>query len=205
MTMNDSTNPNRRRRWFQFSLRTLLVFMLVCGAGLGWLAWKMQRATRQRETVEAIVDVGGRVFYDYQLDEGGAVIPGAQPTAPLLLRKSLGGDFFCNVTIVHLGGKRVTDLKGLIDLQELYLDDAQVTDAGLVHLKGLANLEELRLDDTNVTDAGLEHLEGLTSLKGLYLYETKVTDDGVKKLQDALPDCKIESPSPSFFGTHLPD
>ena len=35
----------------------------------------------------------------------------------------------------------------------------QVTDAGLVHLKGLTNLEKLYLNSTHVTDAGATELK----------------------------------------------
>jgi len=40
-----------------------------------------------------------------------------------------------------------------------WLDGTQVTDAGLVHLKGLTNLEYLYLRKTQVTDAGIAKLE----------------------------------------------
>ncbi|NQU21935.1 MAG: hypothetical protein HQ567_11685 [Candidatus Nealsonbacteria bacterium] len=43
-----------------------------------------------------------------------------------------------------------------------------------------------------MTDAGLEYLEGMTSLQSLDLRGTQVTDAGIKKLQQALPNCKIE-------------
>lgn len=74
--------------------------------------------------------------------------------------------------------------------------DTMVTDSGLEHLKGLTKVESLILWDSKVTDAGLTHLVGLTNLRWLVLWETKVTDAGVKKLQQALPNCKID--------THLP-
>ena len=45
----------------------------------------------------------------------------------------------------------------------------------LTHLKGLTNLSDLYLEDANVTDAGLEQLKGLTKLKLLVLRGTKVT------------------------------
>ena len=82
-------------------------------------------------------------------------------------------------------------LQGLSQLQELWLDNTKVTDAGLVHLQGLSQLQVLWLDDTKVTDAGLVHLQGLSQLQMLGLRNTKVTDQGVKKLQQALPNCKI--------------
>ena len=50
----------------------------------------------------------------------------------------------------------------------------------------------LFLHGTKVSDAGLEHLKGLTQLQQLDLNGTKVTDAGVKKLQQALPNCRIE-------------
>jgi hypothetical protein len=50
----------------------------------------------------------------------------------------------------------------------------------------------LWLNDTQVTDAGLECLKGLTELEWLNLKNTQVTNDGVNKLQRALPHCKIE-------------
>ena len=73
----------------------------------------------------------------------------------------------------------------------VFLFDTNVTDAGLVHLKGLTELQKLWLSATKVTDAGLVHLTGLTNLQTLYLSSTDVTDAGVKKLQAALPKCKI--------------
>jgi hypothetical protein len=48
-------------RWFQFSLRTLLVFVTLCAIPCSWLAVKMQQAKRQREAVVAIEKLGGFV------------------------------------------------------------------------------------------------------------------------------------------------
>jgi hypothetical protein len=52
-------------------------------------------------------------------------------------------------------------------------------------------LQSLDLSYTRITDAGLEHLRGLTNLALLNLRDTQVTDGGVKKLEEALPNCKI--------------
>ncbi len=66
------------------------------------------------------------------------------------------------------------------------------------HLKGLSQLNGLYLRNTKVTDAGLEHLKGLRQLGGLYLRNTRVTDAGVKSLQQALPSCGIECADGEF-------
>jgi hypothetical protein len=98
---------------------------------------------------------------------------------------------------VTLKGPEVTDsglkhLKGLTNFKALVLDKTRVTDAGLERLNGLTNLKGLALIRTPFTDAGLEHLKGLTNLRHLWVRETQVTEAGVKKLQEALPNCKIE-------------
>jgi len=170
------------RRRFQFSLRILLVFVVVLSVPLGWFAMKMQKARKQREVVEAILEVGGRVSYTpgpIPLKGGGFAYYLRAPRAPLCLREWLGDDFFYDVIRVDLTFSRVTD-------------------GGLVHLKGFTSLKRLNLKGTRVTDAGLENLKGLTSLEMLRLQETNVTDAGVKKLQEALPNCEIRHyPLPS--------
>ena len=56
--------PIKRRRWFRFSLRMLLVVVTVLCV---WLGFKVNAARRQKEAVEAILKAGGQVSYDYQL------------------------------------------------------------------------------------------------------------------------------------------
>ena len=53
--MNDTHKP--RLRWFQFRLRSLFIVMLLACIGMSWVGVKMQRARRQKETVEADTEV----------------------------------------------------------------------------------------------------------------------------------------------------
>ena len=62
---------------------------------------------------------------------------------------------------------------------------------GLEQIKGLTQLQKLYLTDTQVTDAGLEHLKGLTRLQELYLGDTQVTVAGAAELRKALPKARI--------------
>ena len=48
--MVDTAKP--RRRWFQYSLRSLMIFVLFWSLACSWLAVKMQQARRQRAAVE---------------------------------------------------------------------------------------------------------------------------------------------------------
>jgi hypothetical protein len=184
--------PKRKRRWFQFSLRTLLVFTVVCAIGSAWVAQKMEQKRDELKTVQGIVGSGGQVFYDYQMLKGG------EPPGPDWLRTLLGENFFSEVAGVNLDYAHVTinddwllKVKRLPRLQWLCLVNTGITDAGLVNLKGMTKLKKLYLGNTQVTDAGLIQLKDLFQLKALYLEETRVTDAGVKDLQKALPNCKI--------------
>ena len=175
--------PKPKLRWFQFSLRTLLVVVTLCAIPCSWLAVKMQKAKREQEAAAAFKTLGGGVAW-------------SAPSGPVWFRTLIGDDIFIHVELLDLGDTTVTDaeleyLMELSQLQTLTLWKTKVTDAGLQHLTGLSRLQELCLGRTMVTDTGLEHLEGLSQLKSLWLYDTYVTDSGVRKLQQTLPTCKI--------------
>jgi Leucine-rich repeat (LRR) protein len=163
---------------------------------LCWFAVKIERARRQRETVSAIIEVGGWVRYDYELDASGRRIAAAEAPGPTWLRELLGVDFFAEVIQVHFRVLQVTgetppvtravlaQLKHLSKLEYLDLGwRTEITDAELTHLKELANLRQLFLDRTQLTDAGLVHLEGLMKVERLFLNETQVTDRGLAYLE----------------------
>jgi hypothetical protein len=121
---------------------------------------------------------------------------------------------------LDLGYSGVTDaglasIESLSKLRSLYLYGTKVTDAGLRQLRHTSQMEclvlsplntdaslecvakmtslnTLNLNGTRVTDRGLVHLNGLRNLRDVMLYDTSVTDEGVRKLQQALPNCKVE-------------
>ena len=208
--MSTTTQPPKpKRRWYQFSLRTLLVVMTLACVAFAWTGWRIQQARVNRDglaaaqkTVDtaiekaaeeraAIMKLGGwlepKIIHRRPqtwlekvfFDSGGPDDP-----ADDWILWAYGGVSFGDADLKHFSTLTV--------LHVLTLDDSNVTDAGLMHLKGLTDLESLFLDGTKVTDAGLEHLKGLTSLLGLFLSDTEVTDEGVEKLQQALPNCTIQ-------------
>ena len=201
-------------RWrFQFSIRSLLVMVVVVAIPCTWLAEELRaakaQAERQREAIATVKRLSGQISWTHP------EIPGEG-----WLYNLLGDDFFGSVDTVYLCETIVTDadlehLKGLTRLRTLILFRAQITDSALEHLKGLKQLYTLNLRGTNVTDVGLEHFKGsalrvseldlsdtkvtdagLENLKGsrlkvLELHGTQVTGEGVWKLHGALPDCDI--------------
>lgn len=189
MVTEDRPKP-RRRRLLQFSLRSLLIFVLLVSIGMSWLGVKLERARRQREAVRVVRAAGGYAWYDYEWEDRFA-----EPPVPGWLRGLVGDDFFDVVAVTvwrgDFGDDEMIYLRRLTKLEMIGICYAQITDAGLEYLEGLTNLTDLILTDTQITDAGLKHLEGLTSLHSLDVRSNQVTPEGVANLQEALPECEI--------------
>jgi hypothetical protein len=181
------------RRYVRFSVRGLIVVVLVIGA---WLGWIVRGARIQRDAVAAIEKDGGGVRYDWQYSNG-VYLRGGKPRAPPWLVELIGVDFFGHVTDAGLSPSSTTTdamtvhVGRLTRLGRLSLDQTSLTDAGLRHVKGLTELVFLDLSGTAVSDAGLEHLSGMTKLSNLGLRGCPVTDAGIQKLKQTLPNLKI--------------
>jgi len=179
-----------RRRWFRFSLRTMLVFVTLAGCALGWLGAKLREARRQQVAAAAIRSLGGEVEYDYEFDSLGNYTPNATPPGSAWLHALFGDDFFRKaqkVSVQVRSGSFATvaelqQLSGLTTLKWLDLSNSYATDARLEHIKGLTQLESLDLHDIYISDAGLKHLKGLVRLRKLRLDRTLVTDAGLAYL-----------------------
>lgn len=175
MPVEEDAARKRKLRWYQYSLRTLLIWVTLFAVVCSWAAVKMQQARGQKEAVAVLLKKGASIGYDYervQVPPSFPPIPGAKPPGPAWLRKLIGKDFFINVTMI-----------------ELCFTD--VTDADLKHLDGMTHLHYLNLQHTEITDAGLEHLKGLKELNRLFIDNTKITDSGAADLKKALPNLEI--------------
>lgn len=202
MAVNTHQPPIRKRRWFQFRLRTLLVVTLVAGVGLGWVMKERRRIAGQRKELtragflfrekESLQSNWHFFVFGDDWSFADEVFGGGDVSDTRLVQlKAL-----LQLQVIDLYNNPVTDaglvhLKGLTGLLDLNLSCTKITDAGLVHLKRFTNLQSLWLGKTHVTDAGLVHLSGLTLLQELSLVDTQVTDTGIANLQAALPKCTI--------------
>ncbi len=171
---------------FQFSLRTLLLFVLVCCYGLGLLTPIFMHRSAVR-----------------QLRNLGAFVKCEKPTTPIWLRSFVGKELFAEVEDVSLSGGVANDegiaraahlLRRLNGRLRLHLFNPSMSDDGLKLLCEVPNLQFLRLHNSRVTDAGLRHLGRLPSLEVLDLGAGRVgdgaqgtlfTDIGLANLADA--------------------
>ena len=178
-------NPKQIRRWFQFSLKTLLVAFTLLALMLGALTAFTAKGRRQKAVVQRVQGLGGKIVYiGYEWDPFGPIKLNVPPPPGMRLpdqsyyarqvRKWLGRDYVDPVVGVGLTGDEITD------------DD-------LAQLASLTELETLSLFNTGVSDVGLVHVKKLSHLKYLNLSYTAVTDEGMAEIQKALPNCRIKN------------
>ena len=105
--------------------------------------------------------------------------------------EQLQPDDLQSLFLYDVGDDALVHICNLNGLQELYLSNTTVTDAGLDNLTYLNNLKRLYLYHTEITDNGLPNLYPLTWLRCLTFSGTKVTEKGLGELRAALPNCKI--------------
>jgi hypothetical protein len=192
----------RRRRWLQFSLRSLFVVFTILIVSLG--AW-IRSAREQEIAIKAIqreCDIL-TVWYDDQFanerDNGNGGTPGAsaagvvidlhrKSSVPAFVQARLGKDFFHDAISVAFTGAR--------DQSELFQQVARlghieqltphvsVRDEDIKRIAGLRRLKRLDLMDPSpeLTDKALEVLVQMPSIEALSIYDASITDQGLAAL-----------------------
>ena len=138
-----------RRRWFRFSMRTLLIVVTVLSVPLGWIGWRLGQERREQATIAWVEEMGGYVY---------------------------GQSWFSGrVRQVYLKDTQVSDLSPLVELKNLeaiFFYRTKVND--LSPLSELKNLEGLSLYNTPVSD--MSTLSELNNLEWLWFINTQVSD-----------------------------
>jgi hypothetical protein len=204
----DSSRPNRR--WFRYSLRTLLLLItLVCVV----LGFKIVPVLEQKRAVSAVQELGGQVIYDYEFKKKVDRPPSSEP--PDWISGVLGVDFSHDVAVAKIFNVRDTDrvkkalpslrhlrslheldlinIKDLRDndfefidrmseLQDVAMYGDQLRGDVLQHLQNLAHLRKLALMWNQIDDQGLAFIAGTKELQTLDLDQNQVTDAGLQHL-----------------------
>ena len=199
MSETPQLDGKRKSGRYQYSLRSLAVFVAIVCVALAWVTRHSRPRLEFRRAVAPILEMGGRTDGNPSLGPESVtyVFFNDVPLSDTDLEtlddhlKSLNG-----LRWLTIFGPQVTDvglehLKGLTNLETLCIFQSQITDDGLGQLAKLTNLKTLCLGGAPITDAGLVHLEALRDLRDLGLDDTLVTDQGVNGLQESLPDCRI--------------
>ncbi|MBN2292265.1 MAG: hypothetical protein JXM70_07565 [Pirellulales bacterium] len=184
--------PGTKRRGLQFSIRSLLVLILVVAVWFSWRAANLQHARHETEVAVKLVDVAdpldGRV--------GGSI-------TSVRLNALAGDDHlrllaeFPMLRFLKIEKSRITDdglahLKDSSHLISLELKDVPISDDGLRQLIPL-HLRLLTLSGVQVTGPGLAQLGKMDDLKVLLLNldDTQITDADIEELKAALPNVPV--------------
>jgi hypothetical protein len=60
--------PKRKRRWFQFSLRSLMIGVTLLAVPLGYVGWQAKIVRHRRELIRQVVAAGSYVGFDFTLE-----------------------------------------------------------------------------------------------------------------------------------------
>ena len=188
----------RRRRWYQYSLRSLLILMLLVSLFMSWFTVKRKRALAQKKAVEAIVAADGIVQYDYEFDKNGDWVKGATGRGLQWLRKVVGTDYFDSVASVQVDSKEgVEGLAGLADLKSIEIDVTGFNASASVDecIKGIPEIEgveELKIKGAHPGSAfdALGRLKQLKRLRLDYLSSGPLPDNRDAPDLSGLRSCK---------------
>jgi len=193
MTNHGPTPPVAKpRRWYQFSLRTLVVVVVIVSMALGLFAARLQRARRQAEAV-AVLQKHGYVMYDYAYSKVKGqrqYDPNAESVVPRWLVNLLREDFFHDVFVVATvvddqssdSHDRICKaVKQLHRLKELHIGADPGIEFNLDRLAIGRDLEEFSLAGQCRVDS-LGPVRKLPKLKTLSLSEVTLTKEGLESI-----------------------
>lgn len=180
---------------FRFSLRRLLVCVILLSVGMAFLL----RPAWQRHRIHQQIAAWGGTIYESNSVSG---LP-TETTGQRLqhaywqrIERLLGKDFADSCVRVEFSGTLAKDddllfLGKCSDLRSIFVNNADVGDRLAAALSKLPGLYTVDLEGTRITDAGLERLSACRGLGVINVTETYVTRDGVAKLQRAIPASEI--------------
>ena len=151
MSVADSqpVEPKPKLRWFQFSLRTLLVFVTLCVIACSLLVPRIkkaiqesqlrhQRMVRDEEAAAAIWKAGGEIMTG---------MPGGKISCYVIFRR---------VTVTGADLKPLKDFEGL---HAVFFDGTQIGAMALDVLSELGSLWKLELKGTNTNDESVKKFQ----------------------------------------------
>jgi hypothetical protein len=192
--------PKRKRRWFQFSLRTLLVVMAILAVGCAWVAGKIEQSRREREATRHFLALGAVILQDQQPMLSRLWPFGEQmvTTGVLVGNKeyylTFGTARFAESMEARIRQPTDSDLRRLKDLpglETLRVTSQFVTDNGIAELVSIKSLRRLEICAPLVSNSAVVQIAQMVDLADLNLVGTAMTPSGIGNLRQLLPRCHV--------------
>jgi hypothetical protein len=161
-----------RRRWFRFSLRTLLALITVVAVPVAWLAGQLRAAQRETEIADQLRTLGFQFEIGYPSDSWRSVSQGLPTDRVRAIARHTFGEKVLIVLNPPANFNSLTLFTGMQHLQALHLNSTQVSD--LAPIVAFSSLQTLRIMDSPVRD--ISPLVELKKLRVLDLSFTQVED-----------------------------
>lgn len=184
MSSEEKQFSKPKRRWFQLSLRTLLLLVLLASTVPGWVGVEWAQRKKEKLAIRWVEEMGGNVRFDLQTWRGNRATKVAirKEKSYLKLEYAIG----LSLLDVKVSGTSVSDLfpweditifanlqRFLSLLFDLYIDNnRQLVD--LSPLSDLRSLKELRIWNTPVSD--LSPLATLKSFEAIEIFDAPIKD-----------------------------
>jgi len=214
MEQASETKIRKRRHWFRFSLRTLLIFMALLSIGLALIVRPIHRMVERQHAVVRLQEAGVSVSC-----QSGGIQTILGDFSLTWLGEHFGDVSFFNVELIALPpevdhslirllalfpetqGLMVTtaefsdaDLKYILPMRDLEMVDfigAPITDEGVAQLAKLKKINYVSLIASDVTNEALDVIAQLPNLADLNLGTTRATKEGMQKFIERRPKVEI--------------
>lgn len=190
--MSESTSSTKqrpkRRRWLTFSIRGLMVLVLIAAIGMGWIASMRTQHQREKAIANQIEALDGTVQWNSRSVSSRMLDPfSPEPTQYEQWRAWLLGDDVdsrINRVIFEKAcpAELFAELHNLEALTELMIVNGSVSDASCEAISNLASLTDISLVDTEISAKQLEKISSLPNVNHIYITHASVTKENVKLL-----------------------
>ncbi len=194
--MTENVNTTKRPRWLRYSLRGLLVMVLVLSVALAGYVWLLQDLHEQQAIEARLNELGCRAKWDMEYREDFPLPVKRAPTVPIWVIELLGGDPNSQITAISVdydspsegnADKLHAALSIANDLQEfcslsIQGDHRDPPRSQLDGFRAPGTTKMLFLSRVDLTDETLREIGQLIELKRLSVHEVSVPDDAVHHL-----------------------
>lgn len=175
--MVSTTATQSKHRWYRFSIRALLLLVLLLSLPLAYFSNWIAAKRREIDVAQRFEGDRGHLLYARDWSE---------PVIQEQLERIFPRDYLYSAWRLKLADAtdaRLPEFRHFRQLAYLDLSHSKITDAGLLPLRSLRSLQVLELNHTEIGDQGFANFSANQRLHSLCLIDTKITDASLARMK----------------------